>query len=116
MSKRKIHYLIALTGFFGLFFLLMAWNTILAPSKHFPVALVLLLSISPILFPFRGLLNGNPKSCIWMTYLSLFYFTHGVTEAYLSPDEFYYALAEILFSLLLCTGAGLYVYSAEKPS
>ncbi len=49
-----------------------------------------------------------------MTYLSLPYFAHGVAEAYASQPERPYALMEVVFSLLLCFGAGFYVYRAEK--
>ena len=112
--KRIYYYYIALTGFFGLFILLMLWNTILAPSQHFPVALVLLFTVTPLLIPFRGLLNANLKSCTWMSYISLFYFTHGMAEIFVTPAELYYALLEVFFSLLLCAGSGLYVYKAEK--
>ncbi len=112
--KRIYYYYMALSGFFGLFILLMLWNTILAPSKYFPVGLVLIFAITPLLLPFKGLLNGNLKSCTWMSYISLFYFTHGMAEAYTTPAEFYYASLEVIFSLLLCAGAGFYVYKAEK--
>ena len=49
-----------------------------------------------------------------MSYLSLPYFIHGVTEAYVNQTQRPYALMEIVFSLLLCFGAGFYVYKAEK--
>ena len=112
--KRIYYYYMALTGFFGLFTLLMLWNAVLSPSSHFPVALVLVFSISPMLIPFRGLLNANLKSCVWMSFISLFYFTHGVAEAYTNPAEIYFALLEVLFSLLLCSGSAFFVYTAEK--
>lgn len=111
---RRIHYyFIALIGFFGLFILLMLWNTILFPSTSFPIATVLFLVVTPLLLPFVGLLNGNVKSCIWMGYISLFYFIHGITEFYTTPTELYCALLEVFFSLLLCLGCGLYVYKAN---
>ncbi|MCK4843293.1 MAG: DUF2069 domain-containing protein [Methylococcales bacterium] len=112
--KRIYYYYIALIGFFGLFILLMLWNTLLVPSTRLPIALVLIFVISPMLIPLRGFLNGNLKSCTWMCYISLFYFTHGISEAYTTPAELYYGLLEVFFSLLLCTGAGFYVYKAEK--
>jgi len=112
--KRIYYYYMALTGYFGLFILLMLWNTILVPSLHLPVALVLLAVISPLLLPLRGLLNANLKSCTWLSYISLFYFTHGLSEAYTTPAELYYALLEVFFSLLLCAGCAFYVYKAEK--
>ncbi|MGR8929987.1 MAG: DUF2069 domain-containing protein [Gammaproteobacteria bacterium] len=112
---QRIHfYYVGLIGFFGLFFLLMAWHSVLAPSIHFPVALMLLVIIGPLLIPFKGLLNRCLKSCTWMTYLSLPYFIHGVTEAYVDQAHRTYGLLEVLFSLMLCFGAGLYVYKAEK--
>lgn len=49
-----------------------------------------------------------------MSYLSLPYFIHGVIEAYVNLSLRSYALLEIFFSLLLCFGAGFYVYKAEK--
>ena len=111
----RIHYFyIALFGFFGLFFLQLAWHTVLFPLKGFPTALLLIISVGPLLLPFRGLLHGNLKSCTWMTYLSLPYFMHGVAEAYASQFERPYAVLEIGLSLLLCFGAGFYVYKTEK--
>lgn len=112
--KRIFYYYIALTGFFGLFVLLMLWNTIISPSQHLPVVLILLFTVTPVLIPLRGFLNANLKSCTWMSYLSLFYFTHGVAEAYTTAAEFYYALLEVFFSLLLCAGSSFYVYTAEQ--
>ncbi|QPK62241.1 DUF2069 domain-containing protein [Methylomonas sp. LL1] len=112
---QRIHYYYAaLAGFFGLFLLLMAWPTLLAPSTKFPTALLLIVGVGPLLLPFKGFLNRNLKSCTWMSYLSLPYFIHGVTEAYANQGQRSLALLEILFSLLLCFGAGFYVYKAEK--
>lgn len=112
MKRIYFHYA-ALAGFFGLFALLMAWITILAPSTRFPVALILLVYITPLLIPLRGLLYGNLKSCTWMCYVSLIYFSHGIAEAYANPAVRLYALAEAGLSLLLCFGAGMYVYKTE---
>ena len=111
---RHYFYSAALVGFFGLFFLQMAWHTLLFPMTGFPTALVLLLTVLPLLLPFRGLLDRNLKSCTWLCYLSLPYFAHGVAEAYVSAIERPYACLEIALSLLLCFGAGFYVYTAEK--
>lgn len=114
LMQRVYYFYAALAGFFGLFFLQLAWHTWLFPTEHFPTALLLILTVGPLLLPFRGLLNGNLKSCTWMTYLSLPYFAHAVAEAYVSSSERPWALLELLFSLLLCLGAGMYVFKAEK--
>ncbi|MGZ4977539.1 MAG: DUF2069 domain-containing protein [Methylobacter sp.] len=102
-------YIIALIGFFGLFALLMLWNTVLAPSTRFPVALVLLVSVTPLLLPMRGLLDRNPRSCAWAAYVSLIYFLHGTAEAYVNTDERLYAALEIMLSLMLFFGTAFYV-------
>jgi uncharacterized membrane protein len=112
--QRIFFYYAALAGFFGLFFLQLAWHTVLFPFPGLPIVLMLIFTSVPLLLPMRGLLNANLKSCTWMTYLSLPYFAHGVAEAYASQSERPYALLEVFFSLLLCTGAGFYVYKAEK--
>ncbi len=112
--NRQLLLNLAILSFLGLFGLLMAWNTLLAPSTRFPVALVLLVSITPLLLPFRGLLDGRLKSCTWISYVSLIYFVHGVLEAYANPAERMLALAEVALSLMLCFSAGFYVYKAPK--
>lgn len=107
--QAKHCYTIALTGFFGLFALLMLWHTLLAPSVRFPVALVLLVTVLPLLLPMRGLLHGKPKSCAWAAYVSLIYFIHGSAEAYVNEAERLYAVLEVVFSLMLFLGATFYV-------
>lgn len=114
--KPNSYYQLALTGFFGLFILLMLWNTVLSPSHRFPVALLLLVTVTPLLLPMRGLLNRNRKSCVWASYISLPYFIHGCMEAYANADERIYAISEILLSLLLYIGALGYARFAENPN
>lgn len=117
MNIKPIYcYIIALTGFFGLFALLMLWNTVLAPSTRFPVALVLLIAVTPLLLPMRGLLDRNPGSCAWAAYVSLIYFLHGTAEAYVNADERLYAALEIMLSLMLFFGSAFYVRFAGKQN
>ncbi|TAK59631.1 DUF2069 domain-containing protein [Methylobacter sp.] len=114
--KPIYYYIIALVGFFGLFALLMLWNTILAPSTRFPVALVLLVTVTPLLLPMRGLLDRKPRSCAWAAYVSLIYFLHGTAEAYVNADERFYASLEIMLSLMLFLGSAFYVRFAGKQN
>ncbi len=115
MNIKPIYfYIVALTGYFGLFALLMLWNTVLAPPSRFPVALSLLITVTPLLLPLRGFLDRNPKSCAWMAYISLAYFIHGTIEAYVNTNGRLYPSLEIIFSLMLFFGATLYVRFAGK--
>lgn len=117
MNIKPIYcYIAALTGFFGLFALLMLWNTVLAPSARFPVALVLLVAVTPLLLPMRGLLNRNPRSCAWAAYISLIYFIHGSVETYVSADERLYSSLEVILSLMLFFGSAFYVRLTGKQN
>jgi uncharacterized membrane protein len=115
-KSANFYFWLATIGYFGLFTLLMLWHTLLSPPVKFPVALVLLITVTPLLLPLRGLLNGNKKSCAWAAYISLLYFTHGSIEAFANPEERLYASLEVLFSLFLFIGAMFYVRFAKKPS
>ncbi len=105
---------VAIAGFFGLFILMMLWHTVLVPVTVVPVVLVLLMTVTPLLLPMRGLLNGTPKSCAWAAYVSMLYFVHGSIETYSNPDERLYASLEVLFSLMLFLGAVGYVRGVKK--
>lgn len=102
-------YLIALAGFFGLFLLLMLWHTVLTPAAKLPVALMLVITVTPLLLPMRGFLAGRQKSCVWMAYISLPYFIHGCLEAFANSNARPYALLETLLSLMIFFGALFYV-------
>ncbi len=111
--KARHYYAIALTGYFGLFILLMLWNTVLLPPEQLPVALALIVIVSPLLFVLRGFLNGNTKSCSWMAYISMPYFIHGCIEAYVRTERLLPSL-EVLFSLMLFFGASLFVRHSSR--
>ncbi len=115
MNIKPIYFhTIALTGFLGLFALLMLWNTVLTPASRFPVALMLIMTVTPLLLPLRGLLDRKPKSCAWMAYISLIYFTHGSIEAYATTTGRLYPSLEIILSLMLFFGTTLYVRFSGK--
>jgi uncharacterized membrane protein len=103
------YYGAAVVGFFGLFGLLMVWHTVWFPAPASRIALLLLMSVTPLLLPLRGFLQGKRKSNIWMAYLSLFYFINGIMVAYSTPLERLAGSLEIIFSLLLFLGCAAYV-------
>lgn len=118
MTPIKIARAAALGGYFGLLTLLMAWNMWLAPSHYFPVALVLIVLVVPLLFPLRGLLHGRASTHIWAGLMALLYFAHGISEAISNPAQRGLGLLEIAFSLTLLAGALLYVrfQAAERKA
>ena len=98
----------ALTGYFGLIALLLAWQLWLSPST-LPTALVLLVLVGPLLLPLRGLLQGRPKSHFWASVLALLYLVHGAGELFATPQDRQLAVMEILLALCLYIGALAYV-------
>lgn len=109
------YYYLALIGFFGLFIWLMLWNTVLGSHiSKFPVALMLIITVTPLLLPMRGLLSRNKRSCAWAAYISLAYFIHGAAETYVNTDQRWYFALEVLFSLMLFFGTTFYVRFVGK--
>jgi len=112
--KPSYFYIVALTGYFGLFALIMLWNTILTPASRFPVAFMLLITVTPLLLNLRGLLARNPKSCAWMAYVSLAYFIHGSVETFVNANGRLLPSLEVILSLMLFFGTTFYVRYAGK--
>jgi len=115
-KSARFYYWLAIAGFFCLFTLLMLWHTVLSPPVKFPVALVLIITVLPLLLPLRGLLHGKKRSCAWAAYISMLYFMHGSIEAFANPDSLEKLLAslEIIFSLFLFIGSMFYVRYAKN--
>ena len=109
------HFLHALTlfGYFGTLALLTAWYSWIAPSTHFPTALVLSVMLVPLLFPLRGLLHGRKYTFAWSCFLALLYFTHGVMEAYSSEITRYPGLLEVVFTSLWFVAAMVYIRTGK---
>jgi len=84
------------------------------PSTRFPVSLVLIVMVGPLLFPLRGLLHGKAYTHAWASFLIMLYFIHGVQEAWANPEERIYALLEILFSMVFYLSAIMYARLAGK--
>lgn len=110
------HFLHALTlfGYFGTLALLTAWYSWIAPSTHFPTALVLIIMLVPLLFPLRGLLHGRKYTFAWSCFLALLYFTHGVMEAYSSELTRHLGLLEVLFTSLWFIAAMVYIRTGKQ--
>ncbi len=108
MNKTRYAYWAALAGYFGLLVLLVAWYGWLSPPHALPISVVLFIMTVPLLFPLRGLLHARPYTFAWASFLALFYFIHGVVEAYSSEEDRYLALLEIVLSLAFYTGSMLY--------
>jgi uncharacterized membrane protein len=70
--------------------------------------LVLVITVVPLLLPLLAIRDPR-RALLWVGILSLFYFCHGIAEAWSSPNERWLALIEIALTLLLIgtLGAGV---------
>lgn len=109
-------YRLALAGYLGTLALLVAWYSWLAPSRHFPVSLVLLVLVLPLFAPLRGLLHRRRYTIAWSCFLAPLYFTHGVVEAYVSEATRHLGLLEVLFTALWFLAAMGYVRLTAKQA
>lgn len=116
MSELKLARQVTLASWFGLFALTLSWVTMFAESPRIPVSLMLIVYVGPLLIPLRGLLNANIRAHIWTTLLVLFYFIHGIVEAWASPAERWLAVTEIIFSVTLFIGCFYFVRLSNRQS
>lgn len=105
---------LALFGYFALFITLMINIVYLIPSRHFPISLVLLVIVTPLLFPMFGLLRNKTYTYQWASFLSLAYFAHGISEISAYPNLWYAGLLETLSALLMYLGCVMYAHIFKK--
>ncbi len=82
------------------------WHGWLVPATAAPTALVLAITVTPLLLPLLALRNIR-RALLWVGILSLFYFSHGVAEAWSSPTSRMLALVEVALTLGLIGMLGL---------
>ena len=101
-------YRVGLAAWAALLILQLIWHAWLVPPERVPLALVLAITVLPLLLPLTALRNVR-RALLWVGVLSLFYFCHGVAEAWSSSTERWLGVVEIALTLLLigALGAGV---------
>jgi uncharacterized membrane protein len=87
----------------------LVWHAWLFPPQSMPIALLLAITVVPLLLPLFALRDVR-RALLWVGILSLFYFCHGVSEAWSAASaERWLAVAEIVLTVLLigALGAGV---------
>ena len=110
-SKADFFYIMTLIGYFGMLILLSSWIIYFDPPKNNTTSLQLLVVLTPLLLGLRGLLNGKRYTFAWMSMLILFYFMHGVVEAWANQSTLLQILSliEVALTVILFIGAILFV-------
>lgn len=101
-------YRVGLIAWALLLLLQLLWHGWLFPPQQLPRWVVLAFTVVPLLLPLFALGNVR-RALLWVGILSLFYFCHGVAEAWSTPDERILAVAEIVLTvgLIGVLGAGV---------
>lgn len=106
MSRITLAYRAAVLGaYFALLALLLNWFTWLAPPERTPIALALILTTVPLLFPLRGLLHGRPYTHAWTSFLALPYFILGVDAVAAGTEPIWLGWSAIVASTTLFIAA-----------
>lgn len=101
-------YRVGLVAWALLVVLQLVWHFWLVPPQHLPMGLLLAITVVPLLLPLFALRDVR-RALLWVGILSLFYFSHGVAEAWSSAGERWLAVVEIVLTVLLIgvLGAGV---------
>ena len=112
MSKRKIstinYKIIGLVGYFSLLFFMPLWLIVLNPSESLSPTLSLVMFTLPLLFPMKGLIQGNPFTYAWSNFIVLIYFLHSLTTLWVIPEDVVWASMELFFASLMFIGCSYY--------
>ncbi|MFT7008433.1 MAG: putative membrane protein [Colwellia sp.] len=112
MNKQKISTQnlkkMALFGYFSLLFFMPLWLLVLSPSESLSTSTTLILFILPLLFPLKGLLQGNPFTYAWANFIVLIYFLHSLTTLWVLPSDRIWAILELIFASTMFLGCSYY--------
>lgn len=104
----QAHKKIALTGYFSLLLFMPIWLLILNPSDGLSPTLSIVLFVVPLLFPMKGLLQGNPYTFAWSNFVVMIYFLHSLTTLWVSTNDFFWALLELTFASTMFISGSYY--------
>lgn len=102
-------YRLGLVAWALLVVLQLVWHAWLFPPQSMPITLLLAVTVVPLLLPLFAIRDVR-RALLWLGILSLFYFCHGVSEAWSAASaERWLAVAEIVLTVLLigALGAGV---------
>ncbi len=106
---------ICLTSYFALLIFMPVWLIILSPSQGLSPALTLLMFTLPLLFPLKGLIQGNPYTYAWANFVLMIYFLHSLTTVWVLADDRIYAIIEfILTSTMFLSGTYYAKYRGQE--
>jgi uncharacterized membrane protein len=99
---------IALFGYFSLLLLMPLWLLVLSPSEGLSPVLSMVMFTLPLLFPLKGLVQGNPYTFAWSNFIVMIYFLHSITTLWVTPEDRLWAALELFFASLMFISGSYY--------
>lgn len=99
---------ITLTAYFSLLILMPLWLIVLSPSQGLSPLLSLFMFTLPLLFPIKGLLQGDPYTFAWSNFIVMIYFLHSLTTLWVSPTDWLWASLELVFATIMFIAGSYY--------
>lgn len=96
-----------LLGYLLLFATILVWNIWISPPTQISRSVLLLLLLTPLLLPLRGLLRANAYTHAWASFVALFYFLLGMSSIAISAER-NYGMVLTAASLLFFNGCIFY--------
>lgn len=110
---------LSLAAYLGLIAWVMAWIIFLGEVARDHISIWLLLFVTPLLLPLRGVLAGRDKALIWGALVGLPYAVHGGMVAWSEPMQRGLGLTEAALSLLYLVSSSLFIrwraVAANRP-
>ncbi len=99
---------VTLFGYFSLLIYMPLWLIVISGDSALSVPLTLVMFVLPLLFPLKGLVQGNPYTYAWSNFIVMIYFLHSLTTLWVSADEKLWALGELVFASIMFIGGSYY--------
>tara|TARA_R110000737_G_scaffold48658_8_gene69156 strand:- start:4142 stop:4534 length:393 start_codon:yes stop_codon:yes gene_type:complete len=99
---------ITLFGYFSLLFYMPFWLVFISDDSALSIPLTLVMFTLPLLFPLKGLVQGNPYTFAWSNFIVMIYFLHSLTTLWVSADEKLWALGEFFFASVMFIAGSYY--------
>ncbi len=99
---------IALFGYFSLLIFMPIWLIFITDDRALSIPLTLVMFTVPLLFPLKGLVQGNPYTYAWSNFIVMIYFLHSLTTLWVSSNEKHWALLEFSFATIMFIAGSYY--------
>lgn len=107
--KTKLARGLSLASYLGLIAWVMLWIVFVGDVERKHVSLLLLMFVTPLLLPLRGILAGRDKALVWGTLISLLYAVHGGVVMLSGTGPHWPGLVEVALSLTYLFSASFFV-------